>query len=99
MWSAKAQESLRFCAILPGSRSSLTEWGPKQSRHLRTPTKKLSFKFYILSSPKRARNKHNKKKWQRAYRGVLMKLYYGTKRLNRLNNSSGSSHVRNLQRL
>ena len=32
----------------------------KQSRHLRTPTKKLCFKFYILSSPKRARNKRYK---------------------------------------
>ena len=95
MWSPKAQESLPFYAILPGSRSSLTEWGPKQSRHLRTTTKKLSFKFYILSSPKRARNKRNKKKTGKE----LMKLYYGTKRLNRLNHSSGSSHVRDLQRL
>ena len=45
---------------------------PKQSRHLSTPNKKLCFKFYILCSPKRARNKRNKisLNWQRAYRGV-----------------------------
>ena len=41
---------------------------PKQSRHLCTPTKKLCFKFYILSSPKRAHNTRNKisLNWQRA---------------------------------
>ena len=42
----------------------LTNWmktKAQKSRHLRTPTKKLCFKFYILSSPKCARNKRNKK--------------------------------------
>ena len=38
----------------------LTNW-MKTKAHLRTPTKKLCFKFCNLSSPKRARNKRNKK--------------------------------------
>ena len=66
----------------------------KQSRHLRTPNKKLYFKFYIQSliqsSPKRARNKRNGKE---PIAASSWNCIMGLKE-NRLNDSSGSSHVR-----
>ena len=92
MWSAKAH--WRACAFVQscqGHAAHKLNGGQNNLDIYALPLKSCS-----LNSPKRARNKKTGKE---PIAASPWNCIMGLKRLNRLNDSSGSSHLRDLQRL